>query len=104
MFSFAALDYASSDKNHYRYRLEGFDDDWMDAGQVRSATYTSLPAGDYSFTVKAANNDGVWNDRGASFQLHVAPPPWQSIATSLVVGRSGGCPDLSVLPCIRSHP
>ena len=78
MFSFAALDYASSDKNHYRYRLEGFDDDWMDAGQVRSATYTSLPAGDYIFTVIAANNDGVWNNRGASFQLHVAPPPWQT--------------------------
>ncbi|MEN8802012.1 MAG: two-component regulator propeller domain-containing protein [Thiogranum sp.] len=77
-FRFAALDYASSDKNHYRYRLDGFDDEWIDPGQVRSATYTSLPAGDYTFTVKAANNDGVWNERGATLQLHVAPPPWQT--------------------------
>lgn len=78
MFKFAALDYASSDKNQYRYRLEGFDEDWVDPGQVRRATYTSLPAGDYTFTVTASNNDGVWNDQGVSVKLHVEPPPWQT--------------------------
>ncbi len=78
MFKFAALDFASSDKNQYRYRLEGFDEDWVDPGQGRRATYTSLPAGDYTFTVRASNNDGVWNDQGVSVRLHVKPPPWQT--------------------------
>ena len=77
-FNFSALDYASSDKNQYRYKLEGFDDEWIDTGEFRRATYTSLPAGDYTFTVKASNNDGIWNDQGASIKLHVEPPPWQT--------------------------
>ena len=77
-FKFAALDYASSDKNQYRYRLEGFDEDWVDPGKVRHATYTNLPAGDYTFTVTASNNDGVWNEQGVSVKLHVEPPPWQT--------------------------
>ena len=78
-FRFAALNDASSDKYHYRYRLEGYDDDWIKPGQVQSATYRSLPAGDYTFTVKASSNDGVWNEQGASFRLHVEPPPWQTL-------------------------
>lgn len=78
MFKFAALDYASSDKNRYHYMLEGFDDGWIDPGDIRHATYTSLPAGDYTFIVKAANNDGIWSDRDTSFRLHVEPPPWQT--------------------------
>lgn len=77
-FQFAALDYASSDKNQYRFKLEGLDDEWIDPGTVRRATYTTLPAGDYTFTVKASNNDGIWNDQGASVRLHVEPPPWQT--------------------------
>jgi len=79
LFRFAALDHASSDNNQYRYRLEGFDDDWIESGQGRAATYRSLPAGDYTFTVKASNNDAVWNEQGASFRLHVEPPPWQTL-------------------------
>ena len=90
-FRFAALDYASSDKNNYRYRLEGFDDDWIEPGQGRAVTYRSLPAGDYIFTVKASNNDGAWNEQGASFQLHVEPPPWQTLwAYSLYTLFFGG--------------
>jgi diguanylate cyclase (GGDEF)-like protein len=77
-FNFAALDFASSDKNQYLYKLEGFDDSWIDAGKLRRATYTSLPAGTYTFRVIAANNDGVWNDKGASLRLEVDPPPWQT--------------------------
>ena len=78
IFRFAALEHASSDKNHYRYRLEGFDEDWIEAGPDRAATYRSLPAGDYTFTVKASNDGGAWNEQGASFRLHVEPPPWQT--------------------------
>jgi diguanylate cyclase (GGDEF)-like protein len=77
-FRFSALDFASSDKNQYRFKLEGFDEEWIDPGEVRLATYTSLPAGDYTFTVKASNNDGIWNDDGTSIRLHVEPPPWQT--------------------------
>ena len=77
-FKFSALDYASSDKNQYRYKLEGIDEEWTDPGEFRRATYASLPAGDYTFTVKASNNDGVWNDQGTSIRLHVDPPPWQT--------------------------
>jgi diguanylate cyclase (GGDEF)-like protein len=77
-FKFAALDYASSDKNQYRFKLDGFDEEWIDPGEFRLATYTSLPAGDYTFTIKASNNDGIWNDKGTSIKLHVEPPPWQT--------------------------
>jgi diguanylate cyclase (GGDEF)-like protein len=77
-FKFAALDFASPDKNQYRFKLEGFDEDWIDPGAFRRATYASLPAGDYTFTVKASNNDGIWNEQGTSIKLHVEPPPWQT--------------------------
>ncbi|UCE77401.1 MAG: diguanylate cyclase, partial [Gammaproteobacteria bacterium] len=90
-FTFAALDYASSDKNQYRYKLEGLDEEWIDPGEFRRATYASLPAGDYRFTVKASNNDGIWNDQGASIRLHVEPPPWQTAwAYSLYTMFFGG--------------
>ncbi len=77
-FSFAALDYSSPDKNRYRYRLEGFDEDWLEAGQYRQANYTNLPSGEYVFRVIASNNDLVWNEVGASVSLTVVPPPWLS--------------------------
>ena len=93
-FSFAALDYSSPDKNQYRYRLEGFDDDWLEAGQYRQANYTNLPSGDYVFRVVASNNDLVWNEVGASVSLTVVPPPWLSwwaytIYTLIILGAIG---------------
>jgi ligand-binding sensor domain-containing protein/serine/threonine protein kinase len=77
-FEFAALDYAAPEKNHYRYRLEGFDDDWIDAGRLRRATYTNLPAGTYDFRVIASNNDGVWNEEGLAIGIEILPPPWRT--------------------------
>ena len=77
-FEFTALDYTSPDKNQYRYMLDGFDQDWRDSGRFRRATYTNLPAGDYTFKVKASNNDGVWSERSAAIALRVTPPPWKS--------------------------
>ncbi len=58
----------------FRYKLEGFDRDWIDAGARRTAYYTQVPPGTYRFTVKAANNDGVWNQAGASVSFRVQPP------------------------------
>lgn len=75
-FDFAALDYASPEDNRYRYRLEGFDPDWVDAGSEHRATYTNLGGGRYTFRVRAANSDGTWNEAGLAIPLSVKPPPW----------------------------
>src|SRR6185503_16391127 len=74
---FAGLSYAAPEKNRYRYRLEGLESQWneMDS-RHRQATYTSLPAGRYVFRVQASNNDGVWNEKGATLALTVLAPWW----------------------------
>jgi signal transduction histidine kinase/ligand-binding sensor domain-containing protein len=76
-FKFAALNYTAPEKNRYAYKLEGFDNDWRYTDSKRRfATYTSLPSGHYIFRVKASNNDGLWNERGASLKLIILPPWW----------------------------
>ncbi len=76
---FAALSYAAPEKNRYRFKLEGFDKTWHEVGaERRFATYTSLPPGDYTFRVQAANEDGVWNEQGASIKITVTPPWWET--------------------------
>ena len=56
--------------------LENFDDDWVDAGSQRNATYTNLDPGEYVFRVKAANHDGVWNEEGKSLRIIINHPFW----------------------------
>ena len=63
---------------HFRYKLEGSDSDWQDAGARREARYTNLGPGRYTFKVIAANNDGVWNNTGASFGFTIAPAFYQT--------------------------
>ncbi|MGX5201874.1 ligand-binding sensor domain-containing protein [Aliikangiella sp. IMCC44632] len=77
-FEFAGLDYAQPNNNQYRYILEGFDENWINAGNLRRATYTNLPAGSYNFKVMAANNDGVWSEHGIDLAVTVLPAPWKS--------------------------
>ncbi len=77
-FEFAALDYTAPAENRYRYQLEGFDKDWIEAGTRRFATYTNLDGGRYVFRVLGSNNDGVWNEAGASVSILITPPPWQT--------------------------
>lgn len=77
-FEFAALDYSAPEKNQYAYKLENFNDTWINSGSVKSATYTNLPPGDYTFRVKASNNDGVWNETGTSMMLTITPPWWKT--------------------------
>ena len=72
--SFAALDYTAPEKNEYAYRLEGFESEWNVGRGLRTASYTNLPPGKYVFRVKGSNNDGVWNDAGASLPITVVPP------------------------------
>jgi len=81
MFSieFAALNYFQSNKNRYRYKLEGFNDDWIMAdASGRKATYTNLDPGDYIFRVRASNNDGIWNEEGIRLDIKVLPSLWKS--------------------------
>jgi len=75
-FEFAALYYAMPERVQYAYMLDGFDDDWIAAGNRRFVTYTNLPPRDYVFRVKAANADGVWNEAGALLPITVVPPVW----------------------------
>jgi serine phosphatase RsbU (regulator of sigma subunit) len=66
---YAALSYYAPEKIKYKYKLEGYDQDWIDAGSRRVAFYTNLPPGKYNFQVVAANNDNIWNLEGASFSF-----------------------------------
>jgi signal transduction histidine kinase len=75
-FEFAALDFSAPEKNAYAYRLEGFVDEWEYVKDRRYATYTNLPAGDYTFHVKGSNDNGVWNEEGARVRFTVVPPFW----------------------------
>ncbi|NTW25500.1 MAG: hypothetical protein HGA37_12450, partial [Lentimicrobium sp.] len=77
-FQFVAFHYADPGSNHYAYMLEGYDKDWIQAGTQRSAIYTNLSPGSYNFRVKAANSDGVWNEKGASITVTILPPWWRT--------------------------
>lgn len=77
-FTFAALNYTASENNRYKYKLENFDRDWIDAGTERKATYTNLPPGTYTFLVKGSNNDGMWNEKAARLNVIISPPYWET--------------------------
>jgi len=77
-FSFAALNFDVAKMNQYAYQLEGFDSDWQHIGNRRNVTYTNLDPGKYVFRVKAANNEGVWNEESIAIKLAILPPWWLS--------------------------
>lgn len=77
-FNFTALSYLNPRRVEFKYQLEGYDDGWVNAGQRRAAWYTNLDGGSYVFRVIACNNDGVWNEKGASLSLTVIPPFWNT--------------------------
>ncbi|PKL23072.1 MAG: hypothetical protein CVV47_16310 [Spirochaetae bacterium HGW-Spirochaetae-3] len=74
-FRFAALDFRDPASNEFAYMLEGFDKEWTFSSSRNFATYTNLPGGAYTFRVKAANNDGNWNERGAAIPITIATSP-----------------------------
>jgi signal transduction histidine kinase len=76
--SYTALSLVAPQKVRFRYRLEGHDPDWQDAATRRQAFYNDLPPGDYRFRVIACNNDGIWNDAGASLNFTIAPAWYQA--------------------------
>jgi DNA-binding CsgD family transcriptional regulator len=78
-FEFVALDFTDPRRNRYAYRLEGFHDHWIRAHWTnRRATFTNIPAGRYTLKVRGSNHHGVWNDQGASVQIIIKPPFWQT--------------------------
>ena len=76
---FTALHYSNPNKNITLYRLENFENVWRDAGSQHSAFYPNLPPGEYLFRVTAANNNGVWNETGASLRIIINSPWWQTL-------------------------
>lgn len=77
-FEFASLDYFDPQQNKYAYKLEGVDKDWVYSHHRRYAAYPNLDPGTYRFLVKGSNNDGVWNEKGASVTVIITPPWWNS--------------------------
>ncbi|MEO7213951.1 two-component regulator propeller domain-containing protein [Mucilaginibacter sp.] len=85
-FEFAALNYTIPEKNQYAYKLENFDKDWNYVGSKRTATYTNLDPKNYTFRVKASNNDGKWNNKGVAINIYIEPPFWLTWWFKLAAG------------------
>jgi PAS domain S-box-containing protein len=77
-FGYASLSYSMPERVRFKYILEGYDRNWIDAGARRSASYTNLPPGRYQFRVLGSNNDGIWNERGASLAFVLQPHFYQT--------------------------
>ncbi len=90
---YTGLSFAAPEKVRFKYRLEGYEEAWQDAGTRRVAFYTNIPPGTYTFRVKAANNDGVWNEAGASLTISLAPyfyeTGWFYAFSVLLLGWAG---------------
>ena len=79
---FTALSLVDAQSVQFRYRLEGHDQEWQEAGDRRQAFYTNLKPGKYRFLVKASNNSGVWNEKGAQLEFSIAPAYYQTNVVS----------------------
>ena len=77
-FEFALLDFFDVKRNTFQYRLEGFDNNWNNIGNRNTATYTNLPPGEYTFDVKATNNNGLKNEKEASLKIIIIPAFYQT--------------------------
>lgn len=82
---FVALNYINPQRNRYKCKLEGFDKEWIDRGNQRNISYTNLLPGKYVFKVKAANNDGVWNEDYIYIKIRILPPWYLSIPFFILV-------------------
>ncbi len=76
-FEFIALDFTSPEKNLYRYRMEGLEEEWVSSSNRNYASYSNLKPGKYRFLVEAANNDGVWSETTLAFPIVINQPPWK---------------------------
>jgi signal transduction histidine kinase/ligand-binding sensor domain-containing protein len=83
---FIALHYSNPLKNKFAYKLDNYDNGWRESNNIQSAYYPNLPPGEYVFRVKAANNNGVWNEEGAMLKIIINKPWWLTIWAFLVYG------------------
>lgn len=90
-FLYTGLSLVAPEKVRFRYRLSGLDEDWIEAGSQRTASYNHVPPGQYRFEVAACNNDGVWSDTEAALDLVVLPPWWRTwwFRALTVIGVAG---------------
>ncbi len=93
VFDFVALHSSDASRNTVAYRLEGFETVWHEGRALRTAAYTNLDSGSYTFKVKAANADGVWNENGALFEFEILKPLpsqlWFRLSSALVLVAAG---------------
>lgn len=75
---YTGINYTRPEKNQYAYYLEGLEKTWNYVGSQKSATYTNLDYGNYTFKLKAANNDGVWNETPLTLNIKILPPWWKT--------------------------
>ena len=85
-FGYAGIHSIASMQNRHRYMLEGYDTDWVDAGVQRTARYSRLPPGEYTFRVKAVSSESVWSTEDATVQITILPPWWRTFPMFLVYG------------------
>ena len=85
------LVFDAPERVRFRYRLEGLDADWVEAGTRRMAFYSYVPPGNYRFRVIACNSDGVWSETGANLGLTVLPHFWQNVVGHWAGARRSGC-------------
>jgi ligand-binding sensor domain-containing protein/tRNA A-37 threonylcarbamoyl transferase component Bud32 len=77
-FKYTGLSFTASRQMKFKYRLEGFEEEWQEAGSQRQVSYTNIPPADYTFRVIGSNNDGTWNEEGAHFSFTLKPFFWQT--------------------------
>jgi ligand-binding sensor domain-containing protein/signal transduction histidine kinase len=82
---YTALSFQAPEKNRFKYKLEGVDTDWIDAGVRRAAYYNNVAPGSYRFRVMGCNNDGIWNEAGAMLGVVVLPHYWQTWSFKLLL-------------------
>ncbi|HOA61736.1 MAG: ATP-binding protein [Verrucomicrobia bacterium] len=95
VIQYTSINLVAPDKGRFRYRMEGHESAWTEAGNIRVARYSRLPPGEYRFCVTASNEDGIWNEVGASFAVSVETPLWQTpwflgASASLLLGAIVG--------------
>lgn len=86
---YTALSFVSPKNVRFKYRLEGYDEGWIDAGAERKTSYSKIPPGEYTFRVIASNNEGVWNEEGSEMAIHIVPPfymTWWFRTGAIIIG------------------
>ena len=104
-FDFAALDFSSPENVLFKYRLQGIDEDWLDISAQRTVHYAHIPPGDYRFQVIACNEDGIWNQTGASLAITSEPHLWETVwfRVAALVSAMGVSTGFVLLAMRRRH-